>query len=151
MTVFRVLVLYLRNRGFDLHEISNLSLNYSNGIPENFLVRIGAGTHAQDLWMHEHAMILACACFCLVRSYVCLSLLLSHELKFKILERSKLSLRRYLQNNTDIKKSSIFNVFCIFPQFFTSKGYKDGKFLNNNFLVTRYQNVPIKRKQCLLF
>ena len=38
---------------------------------------------------------------------------------FKLI--TQLLFRQYLQNNTDFLKSSIFNVFCIIPQFLGAK------------------------------
>ena len=76
----------------------------------------------------------ACARLRSVCARVCMDLyqkkvvgsLLSYELKFQISLRSELSLQRYLQNCTDFKKSSIFNVFSIFSQLIASKVFKDG-------------------------
>ena len=58
--------------------------------------------------------------------------------------RSKLSLRRYLQNNTGLSYSLIFNVFCIFLLFCPSKVFKDfrgAKQWKQNCKETRYKNV----------
>ena len=50
----------------------------------------------------------------------------------KILWKSELPLRRYLQNNVDFLNTLIFIVFSIFSQFHTSKVFQSGKLLNGD-------------------
>ena len=71
-------------------------------------------------------LVYACVCTDLYEKFVGSSLL-SYKLKFQILLRSELSLRRYLQNHTLFKKLSIFNVFSIFSQLYASTSWANAR------------------------
>ena len=51
----------------------------------------------------------------------------------------------YLQNNIDLSKTLIFNVFSIFSQFRTSKVLQGGQLLNGHGIFLK---VDIKMSQC---
>ena len=70
--------------------------------------------------------------------------LISHELKFKISKCSELSLRRYLQNNTNVFQSLIFLYFSCFSNYTPLKPSK----MDNHWIIRIFfGNVSSQQKQ----